>query len=349
MKQFRIIALLAGGHGLNDLLAGYFLGSFIYVEPDLLQVTLGLFIYNLLAFGGQYPVALWLEKYNHPKRFLLFAYVLNVAAAGSFLVAPHIAIVLAGIASAVYHVAGGTVCAKDNKAASIGLFAAPGVIGLIAGGYLAYEKIGIMPWLFIGCALFLGILYKTTIHYTKPLQQEASPVAGTKFSLDRHDLVMILLLTLISLRSVVWNIFQLFHEGNYEWLIAIAASAFIGKIAGGWLADRIGWRLYLFLSLVTATPLISFFKDEIVLFCIGIGLLQSGIPATTALLIRSVNGKTERGIGLSFGTAIIAGALILYIPGRGLFGSNAFIIGISLLMLVLLFLTRKKNDLPSYR
>ena len=63
MKKNGIILLLALGHGLNDLVAGYFLGCLVQMKGDILQVGLGLFIYNLLAFGGQYPVALWLEKF----------------------------------------------------------------------------------------------------------------------------------------------------------------------------------------------------------------------------------------------------------------------------------------------
>lgn len=44
------------------------------------------------------------------------------------------------------------------------------------------------------------------------------------------------------------------------------------------------------------------------LFCIGIGILQSGIPATTSLLIHSLKGRTAVGVSLSFVTAIIIGA-----------------------------------------
>jgi len=335
MKKNSVLLLLALGHGLNDLVAGYFLGCLVQLKLDILQVGLGLFVYNLLAFGGQYPVALWLEKYKNPKKFLLGSYVLNVLAVSFFLFAPHFSIVMAGVASAIYHVAGGTVCAQENKAFHIGLFAAPGVAGLVAGGYLAYSHFNILGWLFAAALCFLFLLLVI------PIRNNAGPVgkgSAQKFSLDQHDLIMILLLTVIALRSVIWNIFQLVHENNYEWLIAIAISAFAGKIIGGWIADRIGWRLYVFISLAAATPLVTFFKDELILFCIGIGLLQSGIPATTSLLIRSVNGKTERAIGLSFGTAIIAGAIALLIPVRSFLFSNAFIFlstGFMLLLLVL--------------
>lgn len=336
-----LIPLLATGHGINDLLAGYFLGSLAVQNPGVLQAGLSLFVYNLLAFGGQYPVALWMEKYSDRKSFLTASFAMNVFAAALFAYAPSVAVVLAGTASAVYHVAGGAVCARENKALHIGLFAAPGVAGLIAGGYLAWSGYQLTLLLLVISILFLLALLLCRLPAPKRVQEEST--APNSMLPDRHDLIMILLLTVIALRSAVWNIFQLIHENNFEWLIAIAAAAFIGKIAGGWLADRIGWRLYIFISLLTATPLISFFRNELLLFCIGIGLLQSGIPATTALLIESVKGKTERGISLAFGAAIVFGAVAFAVPA-GLYMQYVFLPALIILAILTLlyFATRKK-------
>jgi MFS transporter, FSR family, fosmidomycin resistance protein len=343
MKKKGLILLLAGGHGLNDCIAGYFLGRLVHLKLDPLQIGVGLFLYNLLAFGGQYPVALLLEKSGKTKQFLLIACGLNTIAVGVFIIVPQLSIILAGIASAIYHVAGGSVCASENKAIHIGLFAAPGVAGLISGGYLAYEGINIVWTLLIASLIFLVLVTKLPMK-VNPVVVDKEPVGNKIFSLEQHDFIMIGLLTVISLRSVIWNVFQLIQEDNYEWLIAIGAAAFVGKIAGGWLADRIGWRLYAFISLIAATPLITLFRNEIVLFCIGIGLLQSGIPATTSLLIQSMKGKTERAISLSFGTAIIIGAVIFYIGQRAFLLSNDALSGIILVMLLVLYAaTRKKK------
>ncbi|MFI5133340.1 MAG: hypothetical protein ACHQEB_03335 [Chitinophagales bacterium] len=336
------ILFLGFGHGLNDLIPGYFLGALVQVKLDVLQISIGLLLYNLLAFGGQYPVALLLEKTGTPKKFLLIAYGLNIAALAVFALAPQLGIVLAGIASAIYHVAGGTVCAQDNKAANIGMFAAPGVAGLIAGGYFAFEKIHITGWLLAIATVFFILLASIRIKNTLVIKKEETE--NKKFSLDQHDLIMILLLTIISLRSVIWDIFQLIHDKNYSWLLAIAAAAFAGKIIGGWAADKIGWRLYTVSSLFLATPLITFFRNELILFCIGIGLLQSSIPATTSMLIHSMKGKTERAIGLSFGTAIMAGVIVFYTPARNVLLSNLFIWITAALMLSLLFFAGKRRN-----
>ena len=328
------IFILAFGHGLNDLVAGYFIGIFALNNDDLLKTGLAITIYNILAFGGQYPVAILMEKLNDTKKLLVFSYLLNAIALATFLFVPAISIILAGIASAIYHVAGGTYCAQNNKATNIGLFAAPGIAGLVAGGYLSWKQVDIIPILLPVTLVFLFGLLK--MNFTKLVaEKNADEARKEKHLFDTHDIIMILLLLVISLRSVSWNIFQLIYENNFEWLIAIALAAAAGKIFGGWLADRIGWRLYALGSVILATPLLTFFKKELILFCIGVGLLQSGIPATTSLLIHSLKGKTSKGIALSFGTAIIIGSAAIIFPAKLLLLQTPYILLGSVILLII--------------
>ena len=335
------IVTLSLGHGLNDLIAGYFLGSFAAENNNLLQIGLAITIYNVLAFGGQYPVAILIEKINDIKKIIVFSYLLNVIAIAIFLFLPAFAILLAGIASAIYHVAGGSYCAANNKATNIGLFAAPGIAGLIAGGFLSWNGFNIIPFLLPIAIAFLIIL--TRINFIKQFSEKNNTTNNKQTTIiDQHDIIMILLLIIISLRSVIWNVLQLINENNFEWLIAIAIAAVVGKIAGGWLADKIGWRLYAILSTLIATPLLTFFKKEMVIFCIGVGLLQSGIPATTSLLIHSLKGKTARGIALSFGTAIVIGAAASIFPSQLVLQQIPYLLLASILILFVCFYWYKR-------
>jgi FSR family fosmidomycin resistance protein-like MFS transporter len=332
--KFQKVILLSFGHGLNDCIAGFFIGSIALLKTDVVQAGMAVTIYNILAFGGQYPVAVSMEKFFTPKKFLSIACLLNILAIIIFIYSPLAAVLPAGIASAIYHVAGGSLCAGENKSSSIGMFAAPGVVGLIGGGLLAWNQVNIY-WPLLSAAVLFWIIIEKNVFTGYPVPAQQEDEKEKQKLIDRHDLIMILLLVVISLRSVVWNIFQLINENNYQWLMAIALAAFAGKIAGGFLADKIGWRLYAMASVLISTPLITLFKNEIVLFCIGIGLLQSGIPATTSLLIYSLKGKTARAISHAFGTAIILGAAFSFIPAPWLLRQLPFIL---LIMLCLLFL-----------
>jgi MFS transporter, FSR family, fosmidomycin resistance protein len=339
-KYWQRLGVLSFGHGLNDFVAGYMLGNMLYLQTGMRDVAVGFLIYNVLAFGGQYFAARFLEKVSNIKPIITACALFNVIAVGLFHLIPQLSLVLAGCASAVYHVAGASACIRENKAAPIGVFAAPGIIGLAIAGYLSYLKIDIRLFLSIVCVTFVGLMQLIQL----PSSDKQSKVEDEKKDhrvIDNHDVLMILLLGIISMRSAVWNIFQVIHEHNYTWLLAIAASAFLGKILGGWISDKIGWKLYSFVSLIAAMPLVSFFKEEIVLFCIGIGLLQSAIPANTAMMIAYCKGRKERGIAFSFGTAIVFG-IILTSPVQ-FFSINGTVYWLlfSLLLFTLLIIKRK--------
>lgn len=306
-KYWQKVALLSFGHGLNDFAAGYMLGNLFYLQSQLITVG-GFLIYNLLAFGGQYFAAVLLERFQNHKLAIILAALANALAVISFSVNPFLSLVLAGGASAFYHVAGGVVCSQNNKATGIGFFAAPGIMGLVLAGYLAFAKVDVWLALTATCGAFILLLQLADIDKAKisDTNNEKAP----SVTIDDHDLLMILLLAIISLRSAVWNIFQIVHEQNYTWLLAIGASAFVGKLIGGWISDRIGLRFYSLISLITAMPLVTFFKEEIILFCIGISLLQSAIPANTALLIHYSRSK-EKAFAFSFGVAIVFGFFIM--------------------------------------
>jgi uncharacterized membrane protein YfcA len=115
------------------------------------------------------------------------------------------------------------------------------------------------------------------------------------------------------------------------------------------MADRIGWRIYALTSAIVATPLLTFFKNEIILFCIGVGLLQSGIPATTGLLIHSLKGKTARGIGLSFGAAVVIGSIAGIFPAQQVLQNIPFILLLSIILLAICIIWYKRTIFSPHR
>jgi hypothetical protein len=147
MKPNRTLLVLAAGHGLNDFVAGYLLGNLLHLQLSLSQASLCFLVYNGLAFGGQYFAALFLRSVVNLKTVYIATWLMNAVALLSFSVMPQFSFIAAGCASALYHVLGGTIAAEKNKASSIGLFAAPGILGLALAGYLASQQINL--WLLL--------------------------------------------------------------------------------------------------------------------------------------------------------------------------------------------------------
>ena len=170
-KNIGTISLLGLMHGFSDCISGYLIGT-LDSGNDLLHTGMLILLYNLLAFGGQLPAGMIVDNKSKPKIFILGSALLVIV--GFFFggINPILAIVLAGVGSAFFHVSGGMVAltGAPGKASGAGIFAAPGVIGLATGGYLAI--IGFeMAWLIpLGLAALTATLLFTRIEEVKPLK-----------------------------------------------------------------------------------------------------------------------------------------------------------------------------------
>lgn len=314
------LALALGvGHCISDGAAGWMIGALAgHLPPP--QLGALVLLYNLLAFGGQVPAGLLVDRVGRARLFAVGSLALMAAAllllAGDGVAGALLPIGLAGVASALFHVAGGAIALRSNggRAAAIGLFAAPGVLGLAAGGLIAASAVDPRPalvWLLGAVALAICALRAPV---SPPAARPASQTGASHTpQLDGHDLVMIALLAAIALRSLVWNVVSLLAEGRHELLLGLALAATIGKIVGGPLADRVGWRRYVCSALLLAAPLLALGGGQIAALLLGVALLQSATPAAIAMTYRLLPRAPATVAGLTFGAAIAAGGVPLQI------------------------------------
>lgn len=304
MKTFLKIALLGIAHGLSDCLAGFMIGN---LPQGLAMLNVGamVLLYNALAFGGQVPAGMWVDRGRNAKIWVLISLFLVLAAAAVFPFNALAAIVLAGIGGAFFHVSGGKLAlqAFPKSTVGTGIFAAPGVMGLALGGYLAWQGFALLPILLAGIALIVCLVAFSDFGFDPP--QAASKVE----TFGWHDFLMLALLLAIAMRSAVWNLFQLIHADAHNLLLLAGLAALVGKVIGGFLADRIGWRNYGLLALVLATPLLAFGGTEPAFFLPGIMLLQSATPAAVLGMYQLLPKLPATAVGLCFGLAIAIGGI----------------------------------------
>ena len=305
----KLIILLGLAHGVSDCISGYLIGQ-LSQQTDLYQTGLLIILYNALAFAMQLPLGIWIDTRRHPKTWCLaglgsVAFSLTIAG-----FSPVLAVVCGGLGSAVFHVTGGraSLMATPFKAGNPGIFAAPGVVGLIIGGWLAVQH----PVSIVFFIVLAGLLILLIALQKFPETTTAPADKNPAHTLETHDFLMIALLIAIAMRSVVWNIFQQVYIRDYEFLFYMAASAMGGKLAGGFLADRLGWRNYVFFALLLATPLLTWGENNKWLVLPGIALLQSVTPVAMAAMYRLLPRYPATGTGLTLGLAIAMGGLIFY-------------------------------------
>jgi len=381
MRRLALPLILGLAHGVADGAAGLLLGGLPHTMT-LERVALLVLLYNALAFGGQPLLGLIADRMGQPRTAALAGLVLLAAAllAGQ---QPIAAVVLAGLGSAAFHIGGGALalCATQGRAAGPGLFAAPGVAGLAAGGALAASGYT-APWPFLLPLLAMAVAiartklpalpYATTTDHRPPTTdrrdrrgqtgdpqnamyggpsvaalpspsvaaldygpQATDETQSTIYNLqsaipDGHDWVMLVLLAAIALRSAVWSSLQFLFEGHYDMLLALALAAAAGKIMGGVLADRLGWRRWVVGALLLAAPLLALGGRNLFLLLPGVALLQSATPAALAMTWRLLPRQPATAAGLALGLAVAIGG----VPSIGglspLLGAAPTLIGVLL-------------------
>lgn len=308
MKKYSFLPLYWGLlHGLNDWIAGYMLAYFTLHAPAE-QSFMTLIVYSILAFGGQLPLGLWVDKDRNLKNFGLSSICLLVVSILIFFMNPFIAIIIAGIASAGVHVIGGSVCLMVNKEkiTPLGIFAAPGVAGLALGGFSGMLS---NIWLLIplGLILLVAMLIIKSGFPAYYLKQQSN-----SSQLDSHDWMMLTILLIMCMRSFLFDLMNTYSMQFENGLLIIGLSAFAGKLIGGYIADKIGWKKYVYITLPLSFILLQLGHDHIIAFAFGIGCLQSSVPVTLWLMYQSIPQFPATASAFSLGTAVALAGLPLY-------------------------------------
>ena len=309
MKKVWALPLLWGIlHGINDFISGFMLSHVMLNNHE--YAFFLVILYAILAFGGQLPLGIWLDKRKQLSLFGITGITLLLFSIPIFFINNFAAIVITGLASAIIHIVGGSVCyiVNKEKATPLGIFTAPGVLGLAMGlltGNLQ-NTILFIPFTLVLVLLFL-IVYKGFPSYIT--QQTNSP----KDQLDQHDTIMIVLLLFMSFRSLVYDIMNQFAQQYEQGILVIAIAAFAGKFIGGIMADKVGWKLWVKITLPLAFILLQIGGNNVYILGFGIACLQSSVPISLMLIQKALPNMPATATSLSLGTSIALAGLPLFL------------------------------------
>jgi FSR family fosmidomycin resistance protein-like MFS transporter len=314
LPVYRLPLFLGFAHGVSDGAAGLLIGSLAASSPAT-QITLLVLVYNALAFGSQPLIGYFADSLRSPRLFASGGLALMaVSLLSRWLGFSEAAVVIAGLASAAFHVGAGALTLRScgGRSDAAGLFAAPGVVGLAMGGALAVSGHYLyLPFLI----LLLPLMFLIQAWPVPPLLP-SNLKAPKEPVFESHDWIMIGLLTAVALRCLLWTSFQLASAGQINALIALGIAAGVGKVVGGFAAERLGYRRWTLLSLAIAAPLLAFAGKKLALLLPGVALLQSSIPCSIAAMAHLLPGRPATATGLVLGLAVALGGLptLLSIP-----------------------------------
>ena len=285
----RSSAVYAAGHFLVDLACAFALLRFVRGTADWREAAL---VYNFLAFAGQLPLGILADRLGDGRRFAAAGCVL---VAGSFVLAgsPFGLVVLAGLGNALYHVGGGldTLNCADGKAGPLGVFVAPGAVGLLLGAFLARSACpAALPplLLLLAAAAVAGLCARTeNTPFSASLSGTGAALLGALF-------------LAVCLRSYAGFLFAFpWRTGVWAWVFVLCVA--LGKAAGGLALDRLGLFRTAAVSLGLAAALFLL-SGSPVCGCLAVLLFNMTMPVTLHAAAELLPGAK----GFSFGLLTFA-------------------------------------------
>lgn len=297
-------------------------GSFLLDEDGYNRIL----IYNFCAFALQMPFGILLDaldgwaaegKGRPDPAFLTAAGGVLLTAAGAL---THPAVL--GIGNALFHVGGGVGCIHEDdgrgwKGRGLGVFVAPGALGLYVGTILAKQG-GWETWYCLGSAfmavLCLGAMYFRRSHgmgQTDPGNKSKEGVLqkAALEAVSRKADLLIVCLTVVILRSYIGMAVVLpWKTGVLTGCVAVLAVAG-GKVAGGFGAAGYGARRTVIASLALAA-FCYLFSAFLPMGLAAVFLFNMTMPITLYWMACGMPGRP----GFAFGL-LTFGLFLGFLPG----------------------------------
>lgn len=285
------------------------------------ELTLSAFLtYNVIAFMSQPFTGMLADRMQHRHWLLLSSVVLlSLAVAlaslsGRVPFGLSLVAVLLGIGNSLFHVWGGkqTVVKVGNDIRALGVFVSTGAFGLAVGLVCCSWT---LLYVFLLAVVFLSVAY---VRYdTQPLdgdRDEADrsvPVLPQRARLWLQGLpllslwmVVVLLMLFVAYRSFAGELFSKGISKSQLLILVIGATSMLGKMAGGWIACRVGIFRTLAYILAGVALCFLFRGDYVTVLLLGVFLMNCTMPVTLYL----ANEVLKQREGLAFG--LLAAALI---------------------------------------
>ena len=181
----------------------------------------------------------------------------------------------------------------------MGRFVAPGALGLGVGLALGKVFPAVPLWPF-----HIVLVASVILAWLLPTPAVAEPVCvvvgrspRTTLGRSQTGLVMLLLFASVFIRSLVGTVACDGYPRGLFLVCAIPVVVFLGKFAGGILADRWGFAELSLVALGSSAPLLAFADGSLPMTLVGMLLFQMTMPVTLAALYRLLPHRPATGFG----------------------------------------------------
>ena len=261
-----------------------------------------LFLYNLLAFALQPLAGLATDLLRAPRGVMAAGLLIASAAMVLGDAAGVLALVLTGIGNSLFHVGAGTIASNATRGRAIGpgIFLGPGAIGVVLGAAAGRS----WPSAFWPLLVSLVVFAPVGISLPDPKARSDRALDTQAQVPERSSAILCLLLLAIAFRAFLGARIgsQLVPHAGPSLVFALAIAACVGKVLGGTIADRVGWKRSAIGFLLASALLVSSSDAGTWVGLCGVALFQ----AVTSITLASLYRVLPTSMGLGFGLACLA-------------------------------------------
>lgn len=249
-------------------------------------------VYNTLAFSTQCLVGLFTDRLFSTARLTLIASL--AVALGCDLPLPDLlSVIIVGLGNSLFHVAAGTTTLKmsEGRAAPLGIFVAPGAIGLALGTLFPWLGMLYSALLVVFAALSLRFHSRVPAFLNLPPPQKPA-----------KTWVIAVLIAAVAVRAIGGSAVSFPWKNGAGLTLLTVLFVYMGKTLGGFACDKLSARKTAVVSIPIAALCIAFLSAYIAPSLIGQLLLNLTMPITLWLLYKAMPDSP----GTSFGLAASA-------------------------------------------
>lgn len=268
----------------------------------------GIFVvYNVLAFLTQPLTGLLADRMRDRHWMLLAAVVLMLAAVMTvtfgFPFAGYLAPVLLGLGNSLFHVWGGkqVVLKAGNDMRALGLFVSTGAFGLAVA--MVFFSLSLL-YIFLLALCLLAVAYLKLEQNDERVGDTLQDTPWSSRVRQSRWLLLLVIVAFVMFRSFMGESFSSAIVKDDMVVLLIGLTAMLGKMAGGWMARRIGILLTLAAVLVVVSGCLLCRSSERAVMLTGLFAVNCTMPVT----LYWANGLLTGREGLAFG--LLAAALI---------------------------------------
>ena len=293
----KVLLCLTCLHFLVDGVCGAVLGRYAYAEPQLEPIVRCFLIYTLLAFGLQGPVGWLLDKMPHRLQQILLGGTLLLELGTLPQLPVYVQVLGIGFGNCLFHVTGGKyVLQRYATYKELGCFVASGALGIAWGLHSAWV------WQFAVAALLV-----TIFTYAAMTKAVPSPVPQEcVLAWERTDASKLVFCAVLLLGCVILRGFGSGSDISSYALMTLPCIFALGKLCGGLVCDKIGYRRTVLLVLA-----LGFLGIQLQSTDLGV-LFVFACNMTMPLTLRLAHFCLPAYPGLMFGlaaTCLVPGAL----------------------------------------